>query len=903
MTPRRIFSLGFHRPSKARAEMRDELAFHLEERVGRLVARGMSPEAARAEAMRRLGTSLADIQHTLGDSAERKEKTLSMRDWMQDLAEDVRYALRGLARRPGFTTVAIVTLAIGIGGNTAIYSAVDALLLRSLPFAEPDRLMDIAHVGPEQGYTAWSYVKAKVFTDAQQSFSSTALYSNYPGTLTGADPERVGLETVSASYLRTLGVRVARGTDFAPELDAGPGAGAFAIISDALWQRRFAADPDVMHKSVNVNNQAYQILGVLPPGFRGVSGNADVMVNVTSRSADDLKEAWSLEFQMVGRLKPGVTPEQAAAETRRIGVEVYKAFPQDPGALTTAKSFAWGADARPLDSIRVATLLRRSLFVLFGAVGMVLLIACVNLANLLLARASARRREIAVRLAIGASRGRLVRLLLTESLVLSLAGGAAGVALAWWAARVLSTLNPQDALQAQNLSGGVGAVGFTGIHLDASALLFTLGVTVVVGMLFGLVPALGSTRADLAGGLKDDGAGMPAGRRALGFDRRALVIAEVSLAIVLLAGSGLMLRSLVNLMHINPGFTPDHVLTLRTNVPAGAVPPDSMPGFYEAVQARLGALPGVESVALTDCPPVSGGCNGTVMTFPDQPAKATGNMIVGVHWVSPNWFQTMRVPLRQGRMFDATDRRGTDKVVVINEEAARQYFKGGSPIGRRVAIYQGGFHTGATVIGVVGDVRFGTIDAPARPDAYISYAQSSPGRAMVFVRTTGDPTAIAATARAALRQVAPFSPIYDVKPMTDRMATATGQARLSALLLGMFAAVALALAVMGIYGVMSFSVAQRTREVGIRVALGADRGQVLRMFTREGVVLSAIGIAIGLGAAIGLTRVLRSLLFNVAPDDLVTFVGIAIVAAAAAVVASWIPARRAAALDPVRALK
>jgi predicted permease len=446
-------------------------------------------------------------------------------------------------------------------------------------------------------------------------------------------------------------------------------------------------------------------------------------------------------------------------------------------------------------------------------------------------------------------------------------------------------------------------VGFSGIHLDASAMLFTLGVTIAVGLLFGLVPALGSTRADLTRGLKDDGAAGGVNRSRLGIDRRALVVAEVSLAIVLLAGSGLMIRSLVNLLDVDTGIRPARVLTMQLRVARGTYPPDSMPGFYELLRERVSAVPGVESAAIADCPPIAGGCNGTIMTFADRPQTTTGNAMVGVHWVSPNWFATMGVPLKRGRMFEPADRLGAQKVVLINEEAARKYFPGEDPVGKTVSVYQGGFHTGAVVAGIVGDVRFGTIDSTARPDVYISYAQSAPARAMLFVRTNGEPTALAPAIRAAVREAAPFSPIFDIRTMDDRVATATGQARFSAVLLGAFAFVALALAVMGIYGVMSFAVAQRTREVGIRVALGADRSNVLALFTREGVRLAAVGIAIGLGAAFALTRVLRSLLFNVAPDDLGTFVAIAIVAGLAAVLASWIPARRAAALDPVRALK
>ena len=901
MNDRRRFDPELHRPERAKHDMRDELEYHVRERAARLEARGMSPGDALAEARRRLGTSIEDATENLGASAERKERRLRMRDWLHDLASDVRYAARGLARRPGFTVVAVLTLAIGIGGNTAIYSAVDALLLRALPFQQPDRLMDVVLTG-EQGATQWSYPKAEAYRRAQTSFGSLALYLSRPITLTGDNPERIVMEEISAEYLRTLGVRVALGADFSPAVDAGPGAGAVALISDGLWRRRFAGAPDVAGKMLQLDNRSYEILGVLPAGFQGISGNADALINLTARSAEDLGEAWSLEFSMVGRLKPGATPEQAAAETKTVGAEVYRAYPEQAGTLTTAKTFEWGADARPLNAIRVAPTLKRSLLVLFGAVGLVLLIACVNLANLLLARASARRREIAVRLAIGATRFRLVRLFLTESLVLSLAGGVLGVLFAWWATRALASLNPTSALQAQALAGGIGAVGFEGIRLDGSALLFTLAVSLVVGLLFGLVPAIGGTRADLSGGLKDDGGMAPPTRHGLRLDRRALVVAEVALAIVLLAGSGLMIRSLANLLRVDMGFDGSRVLTLRMAVPRGSVPSDSMPAFYGAVRERLASLPGAQGVALVDCPPVSGGCNGTIMTFADRPRSATGNAIVGVHWVSPNWFSLMGVPLQRGRSLEETDTRATPKVVVINEEAARRYFPGEDPLGKVVGVYQGGFHTGATVVGVVGNVRFGTVDATPDPDVYISYGQSSPARTYAFVRAAGDPASLAGPARAALHEVAPFSPVFEVKLMRARVAEATGQARLSAGLLAAFAVMALVLAIMGIYGVMSFAVTQRTREVGIRVALGADRGMVLRLFTREGLTLCVLGMAIGLGGALLATRVLRTMLYGVVPGDPLTYAAIVAVVGAAALVASWVPARRAAGLDPVRAL-
>jgi putative ABC transport system permease protein len=446
-----------------------------------------------------------------------------MRERVREVRDDIRYAMRGLANRPGFTAIAVLTLGIGIGANTAIYSAVDALLLRSLPFVEPGRLMDIVQTSRDDGTAPWSHPKYRFFRDNQRSYATLAAYSSGQTILTGSDPERIAFEEVTTQYLATLGVRVSHGRDFPSELDASGGAQRVALISDALWQRRFNADPDVVGKSLSLNNQPWAIAGVLPPGFRGLSGRAEALVNLSARSPEELNEPWSLEFSMIGRLRDGVTVNQAISEAGLIGPRVYDAFPMTGGSLTTSKApEKWTVAARPLDTIRVASGLRRSLLVLFGAVAMVLLIACVNLANLLVARAVARKREIAVRLALGAGRARLVRLLVTESLLLALLGGAASLLVALAGTRVLSTINPQETLRVQGLGGGVGAIGFDGIHLDASALAFTFIVTVVVGLLFGLAPALGATRPGLVGDLKEGGGGT--GRR-VGASRRILVVA------------------------------------------------------------------------------------------------------------------------------------------------------------------------------------------------------------------------------------------------------------------------------------------------------------------------------------------------------------------------------------------
>ncbi len=907
---KRLLRIDARTRSAIDREMDEELRFYLDARVEHLVARGVPRREARAEARRRMGDT--DTRERLHHSAETRERRMRMHERIDDILQDVRYAARGLLNRRGFTFVAIATLAIGIGANTAIFGAINALLLRPLPFREPDRLMEVNLAGPrgESGpgmdAAPWSFAKFVVFRDAQRSFQDVALWSDDQFNLTNGNAERVDGENVSARYLATLGITPALGRDIPAEEDAQQNAPRDILISDALWSRRFNADNAAIGKTVDIDGEPFQVIGVVPRTFRGLSGRADVFVPITTRTENQLTKdwAWSLEFNQIGRLRPGVTLEQAAAEAKLLGKRVYEAWPMGNNTVGTGARAEWGAFARPLGDTRVAPAIRRSLLILFGAVGFVLLIACVNLANLLLGRAATRRREIAVRLAIGARRGRIVRLLLTESVLLALLGGVASVLVAWLGTRALSAVNPQSALQAQGLAG-LGIVSFSTINLDYTALAFTLGVAMLVGVLFGLLPALSATRVSLQENLKDGDATMDhMGRVRRITGRRALVVAEMALAIVLLVGAGLMTRSLSNRLRVNPGFNATNLLTLRLTMSPTQVSRDSLPGFYDQLVGGIAALPGVEQAALADCPPLNGGCNGTVLTFPDRPKSNRGTEpSIGVHVVTPGWFKALQVPLRRGRLFTDADRVGTDKVLIISESAAKKYWPNADPLGTRAAVWQGGFHTGATVIGIVGDVRYGTIDSLPLPDSYMSYNQSPRSRMMIFVRTKEDPLTLAGPARRIVHNLSPNYPAYDIRTMSSRIAAATTQARLSAMLLALFAGVALVLAGIGIYGVLSFAVSQRTREIGIRMALGANAPGVLRLVIGEGAVLAALGAIIGTAAALGLTRVLRSLLYDVAPTDPVTYVTIVALVAAAAFVASWFPARRAARVDPNIALR
>jgi putative ABC transport system permease protein len=648
---------------------------------------------------------------------------------------------------------------------------------------------------------------------------------------------------------------------------------------------------------LDIDGKPFTIVGVLPRGFRGLSGHAELWTPLMSHPAEELNQAWSHSFTLVARLAPHVTVAQAKADVPRLGEIVDRAYPPPESS-----SEHWGASAKELDATRVDPAVRRSLLVLLAAVGLVLLIACANVANLFLVRASGRRREIAVRLAVGAARGRLVRQLLTESVILSVLGGAAGLLVASWGVRLLDTLDPGKALRVQNLSR-TGAVSFADIHLDGAALAFAACLAIVTGIVFGLVPELQSTHSSLTSALKED-AGVGDGSRRIVTSRNVLATVEIALAVVLLAGSGLMMRSLGKLLRVNPGFDANGTLTMRFNTPE-QYGRDSLPGFYDAVLERTAALPGATGSALIDCPPLNGSCNGTVIFFRDRPEPTPGTEPqVGLHWISPTWMSVMKVPLVRGRFFTRDDRKDVRKVVLVNQTAAQRFWPGQDPIGHPISVGQGAFWKDtAYVVGVVGDVRFESLDSAATPDVYLSYYQSPRRGMMLTLRSAGDASSLANPARRLVRELLPSSPVYEMRTMRERVADAMRYARFSTVILALFGLVALALATMGTYGVISFGVAQRTREIGIRVALGAQRGELLRMIVRQGVLLSAVGGIIGLAVALAATRVLRSLLFEVLPSDPITFAAILVVLVLAVLAASWIPARRAATIHPSEALR
>ena len=876
----------------------EELRFHLE------LDAAQHAHASRGSLSSREAEFAA--RRRFGNVSYHKEEVRQMTGlgFMDMLRQDIRFAMRTFRRTIPFTLIAVLTLAIGIGANTAIFSAVDAMLLRPLPFPEPDRLMKVSLTVPQRGSdparddVVWSVPKFFVFRDAQQSFAMVSLWTDLQATIRASgDAERVYFEQTDSKYFPTLGMLPGLGRNFSADEDAAPGGPRVAVLSEDLWARRFNSDSSVLGKTLDVDGEPYTIVGVAPAGFRGLSGRAEFWVPILSRPAEEINEAWSHSYVGLARLKAGVTPEQAKAEVARLGVVVDRAFPHPE-----IQGERWGAIARELDATRVDPVTRRSLLVLLGAVGLVLLIACANVANLFLVRAAGRRHEIAVRLAVGASRGRLIRQLLTESVMLSLLGGLASVIVAWWGVRLLTAFEPEGALRVQQ-RGALGAVNFSTIQLDMSAFAFAAVLTVLTALVFGLVPALQATRPSLTGALKD-ATERPSRRLRAFSSRNALVVSEIALALVLLAGAGLMLRSLDNLLSVRPGIDPTNVLTIRITAPLG-YGRDSLPEFYGTVIERLAAVPGVTGAALSDCPPVSGGCSGPVVKLHDRPPAVPGTEpSVGVYWMSPNWPTVMRIPLQRGRLFTTADRMGAQKVVIVNEAAARALWPGENPIGRPVSVGQGGFwNDTARVVGVIGDVRYDDLTSTIQPAVYLSYNQSPSGRVAVFLRTVGDPDAVIPSVRRAMTELAPGTPLFQIRTMEDRMAAAMSYERFSTTLLTLFAAVALALAVMGTYGVISFAVAQRTREIGIRVALGATGGDVMRLIIGQGMRLVVVGAVIGLGAAVMATRVLQSLLYGVAPSDPVVLVAIVALLGASVILASWIPARRASRVHPTEALR
>jgi putative ABC transport system permease protein len=813
---------------------------------------------------------------------------------MDSLLQDIRYSLRRLAKSPGFALVVVLTLALGIGANTAIFSAVNAVLLRPLGYADPDRLVTIEHLYPSLGGLK-APVSVPGFRDYQalgRSFESMAVESGWAANLTGqGEPVRVPGARVTGRFFGTLGVPALLGRGLLPGEDS-TGREHVVVLSHGLWQRLFGGDPRIVGRSLSLNGESYQVVGVMPEGFRDFfNRNVDLwapLVFEPSQFGDDRR---TNEFlNLTARVRPGVPLEQAAAELRSLAQQLKQRYPDNYPS-------DWTLLLTPLAQRSVGTV-RPALLVLLGAVGFVLLIACANVANLLLARAAARSKEIAVRTALGASRDRLIRQLLTESVLLSLVGGLLGLLLAYWGVRSVVAVNPGQLPRADE------------IGIDAPVMAFTLFVSLLTGLLFGLAPALHASSADLHGVLKEGGRGSAGDRAGQGL-RRTLVVAEVALALTLLTGSGLLLKSFARLQGVDPGFDPDHLLTFNLSLPPGRYPADTQQAaFFDQLLPALASVPGVRAVGGTSVMPFGG--NWATGSFEIEgyqaPPKQPGPW-GDIRIVSPGFFETLRIPLRQGRLLAVEDRAGGRRVAVIDDEFVRRYWPGQDPLGKRITF---GPPAGVTdtsarewidVVGVVGHTKHEGLDAEARVQVYLPYRQQPVAFLTVAARTAGDPAAYANQMRRAVQTVDPDQPIANLRTMDELIGQSVGQRRLSMLLLSLFSGIALVLASVGIYGLMSYSVAQRSRELGVRIALGAARADVLRLVLRQGMSLALTGIVIGVGAAFGLTRLIESQLYGVRATDPGTFLGVAALLGLTALAANIVPALRATRVDPAVVLR
>ena len=798
---------------------------------------------------------------------------------------DIRYALRNLLRRPTFTLIAVVTLALGIGANTAIFSAINALLLRPLPFPELDRIVAVWDKLPSRG-VMHNEVTVANYLDWQsqtQSFDQLALYRWWSANLTGIDPpERIQGFLVTANFIDVTGMKPIMGRTFSPE-ENQPGKDQVAVITHSLWQRRFGGDPNILDKTITINSIVRRVIGVMPERFNFPKG-AEVYAPI-QMTPELMKSRGNHGYYVIGRLKSSASITSAQAEIDNISARLEQQFPE------TNKG--WGATVFPIvaDTIRTYD---TALWVMMAAVGFVLLIACANVANLMLARASGRQREIAVRTALGASRWRIVRQLLTESVIVALIGGALGILIGFWGIDALRAGNPADAAKF--------APGWYQLGINTPVLLFTLGLSVLSGIVFGLAPALQMSKPDLNSSLKEGARGTSSTSHRL---RSSLVVFEVALSLVLLVGAGLLTRSFLSLLRTDPGFNPDHVLTMNLVLPFAKYKEEpARAAFYSDLVQRVKAQPGVESAAFVNYLPLGGSNSSDSYLVEGEPEPAPGQEHEGRYRVAtPDYFRTMEISIVRGRAFTEQDKAGATPVVIVNETLARKHWPGQDPIGKRIRFYGPPERTGwMEVAGVVKDVKH-ELNIPVTPEYYLPHAQDS-WQAMVLVaRTSVDPASLSAALRQQVWAIDKDQPVFDVKTMQEVRSTSVALYSFSSVMLAIFAGVALVLAAVGIYGVMAFAVTQRTQEIGIRMALGARTADVLKLVVKHGMKLALLGIVIGLAGSWALTRFIEKLLVGVEATDLLTFSLVSLCLLVAAFVACYLPARRATKVDPLVALR
>ena len=883
MTPsdgiRRLFRLALaSRSRSAHREVDDELRFHIESRVAELVARGHARADAEREARREFG-DVGAARAELTTIDRRRLRRVERGEWWGGWAQDVRYAVRGLARQPGFTAAVLLTVALGVGANGAVFSAADAALLRPLPYREPERLVHLWQTSTSalSVKNDLSYPNFLDWRARSRSFSGLAGYhTNRMVLIRGDQPRVLWTAKTSANFFDVLGARPALGRLFAPGEDA-VGAGRVAVLSHELWTREFAGDARVVGSAVNLDGAPYTVVGVLPRHFQFArAGVADAWVPI-DRAADMRERRRTSWMNVIGRLAPGATLEGAQAELDAIARDLAREFPDanaDRGALVVPLREELTGAVRPL------------LLVVLGAAGCVLLVGLANVASLLLVRGTARQQELGVRAALGAGRGRIVRQLLTESVVLALAGGALGVALAVGGVRALGALGAAELPRA------------SAIRVDGAVLLYALAISTAAGLLFGLLPALRATSANLQSMLRAGARGSvgDAGQRL----RSTLVVAEVALAAVLVVGAGLAAKSFARLLDVDPGFQPQNVLTVRLSL-TDRYSDEQRPAYYEALLARIAAVPGVQAVGAAKNLPLRGmGEDRSPVIVPGTAGGAGDRALrVPLLHVSADYFRAMGIPLRAGRAFTAADRADAPTVWIVNEAFARRHFPGASPVGRTLQLGEGSMQ----VIGVVGDVRQRSLTQPAEPMAFTHYPQNPRSGLSFAIRTAGDPLRSANAVREAIWSLDRDQTITSVETMSSIVGGTVARPRLLASLLLLFGTMGLLLGALGIYGVLAFTVTQRRQEIGVRVALGASPRSVLALVVRQGMLLALGGVVVGIAGAALLTRVMSAVLYEVRATDPTTFATVIVVLLSAALLASWLPARRAVRVDPVQALR
>jgi putative ABC transport system permease protein len=810
---------------------------------------------------------------------------------MQGLIQDLRYGLRMLIKSPAVTAVAIIALMLGLGANTAIFSVVHAVLLRSLPYAEGDRLAIVwenrksGKGNPQNVINLGNFFDWK---DQNTVFSDMAAFFDQNANLTGdGDPEEIPGQLATTNLFSLLGVNPIKGRAFAPD-DGKTGQPRVVVISYDLWQRRFGGDQSIVGRKITLNNQPNEIIGVLPPEVgwyvqKGSMISKAPQIWTPWQISNELRERHGRFARAVARLKPGVTIEQAQNEMNVIGARLEQQFPDF--------NTKWGVTVVPLRT-QFTGEIRKPLLILLGAVGFVLLIACANVANLLLARAASRKREIALRAGLGASRWRIARQLLTESVLLSVFGGGLGLLLAVWGTKALLALSPPELLDLR--SAGV----------NVPVLLFTIGLTLITGIAFGLVPAFEASRFDINEPLKEGSKGIIGGTRAQRV-RSLFVVAQVALALVLLIGAGLLMKSLNRLQSVEPGFDPNNVLTMRVNLPSRKYDTDpKLLNFFKQAIDQIQAIPGVESAGAINTIPFGGPHSGTGVEIEGQPKRPPGQGLgTGICVTDANYFQTMRIPLKRGRLYTQQEALEMRHVVVVNEAFARENFPGQDPIGQRVTINMKDENQPSEIIGIVGDNKHKGLDTEVEPMAFWPHAELVYSSMTITIRMRSEGANVAGNARNVIHQLDPDQPIGEVITMNGMMARSVARSRFNSLLLAIFSVVALVMAAVGIYGVMSYAVLQRTHEIGVRMALGAQRRDVLTLILKQGIILAVTGVLVGLAGSFGLTRVISTLLFDVTATDKTTFAAVAFGLFAITFIASYIPAWRATRVDPLVALR